>query len=136
MGPAEPRAAGQFEAAVEFCACLAWHFHEVDAQLQFLCGNFQTATARAGEIIYDILKYLAAAEPSTEVPLAPPAIAAEENVFRIICTAAPRGSIPTAVWSRSYFIFFDALAPVDEATQPAVAFSGGGSAPVGGSRRS
>jgi hypothetical protein len=100
----------QFEAAVEFCACLAWHFHEVDAQLQFVCDQFQTPAARAGDIIYDILRFLASVEPSRDVPLAIPAGASgEENVFRIICTAAPRGSVPTALWSRSYLIFFDAL---------------------------
>jgi len=100
----------QFEAAVEFCACLAWHFHEVDAQLQFVCDDFQTPTARAGDIIYDILRFLAAVQPSTDVPMAVPAGAfGEDNVFRIICTAAPRGSVPTALWSRSYLIFFDGL---------------------------
>ena len=107
-----PQALEQFEAAVEFCACLAWHFHEVDAQLQFLCDSFQTPSARAGEIIYDILRFLAAVEPSSDAPLTHPAgVAGEENVFRIICTAAPRGSVPTTLWSRSYLIFFDALRP-------------------------
>ncbi|OFW44143.1 MAG: hypothetical protein A3J28_13700 [Acidobacteria bacterium RIFCSPLOWO2_12_FULL_60_22] len=111
IGPLLPKALEQFEAAVEFCACLAWHFSEVDAQLQFLCDEFQTPVARAGETIYDILQFLAAVEPSSEPPLHPPAVTAEENLFRIICTAAPRGSVPTAVWSRSYLIFFDELRP-------------------------
>ncbi|MGH9784309.1 MAG: DUF58 domain-containing protein, partial [Terriglobia bacterium] len=108
--PSPPSPEELFEAAVEFCACLAWHFHEVDAQLQFVCDEFQTRSARADEIIYDILRFLAAVEPSRDLPATPPAgLANEENVFRIICTAAPRGSVPTALWSRSYLIFFDAL---------------------------
>ncbi len=112
VASSSPEALQQFEAAVEFCACLAWHFHEVDAQLQFLSDGFETRMARCGEIIYDILKFLAALEPSFEPPLTPLHPGTDENVFRIICTAAPRGSAPTALWSRSYFIFFDALQPV------------------------
>jgi uncharacterized protein (DUF58 family) len=110
QGPQALNPIEQFEAAVEFCACLAWHFYEVDAQLQFVCDQFQTPAARAGDIIYDVLRFLASVEPSRDVPLAVPAgVSGEENVFRIICTAAPRGSVPTALWSRSYLIFFDAL---------------------------
>jgi len=109
-GPPPLNPLEQFEAAVEFCACLAWHFYEVDAQLQFVCDQFQTPAARAGDIIYDILRFLASVEPSRDVPLAIPAGASgDDNVFRIICTAAPRGSVPTALWSRSYLVFFDAL---------------------------
>ena len=112
----------QFEAAVEFCACLGWHFYEVDAQLQFVCDQFQTPAARAGDIIYDILRFLASVEPSRDVPLAiPPGASGEENVFRIICTAAPRGSVPTALWSRSYLIFFDALRKASGEGAPRVA---------------
>ena len=121
-GPGEgsgPQPLEQFEMAVEFCACLAWHFHEVDAQLQFICDSFQTPSARAGEIIYDILRFLAAVEPSADAPLTPPGgVAGEENVFRIICTAAPRGSVPTTLWSRSYLIFFDSLRPTAGQTVP------------------
>jgi hypothetical protein len=78
--------------------------------LQFVCDPFQTPSTRAGEIIYDILRFLAAVEPSRDLPATPlEGLASEENVFRIICTAAPRGSVPTALWSRSYLIFFDTL---------------------------
>lgn len=109
IGEPDDDALRRFEAGVEFCACLAWHFYEVDAQLQFLCDDFQTPAARMGEVIYDILGFLAAVEPSFEKPLEPPAAAGAENIFRIVLTGAPRGSSPTASWSRSYIIFFDAL---------------------------
>ena len=101
----------QFEAAVEFCACLAWHFSEVDAQIQFLSDDFQTGAARAHELIYDILRYLSGVTPSPEQPVSPPAGDSAENIFRIVLTGAERGSIPTASWARSYVIFFDALKP-------------------------
>lgn len=113
-GKPSARALEQFEAAVEFCACLAWHFHEVDAQVRFRCGEFSTEMAPAGEIIYDVLRFLAEASPSEEEPSSPPESGVEENVFRIVCTALPRGSVPTALWSRSYFIYFDALRPAPE----------------------
>ncbi len=108
IGPPQPSMLSLFEAAVEFCACLAWHFYEVDAQLEFRCGEFHTPAARAGETIYDILQHLAAVQPSAELPVAPPE-GPQENVFRIVCTALPRGSVPTMLWSRSYFISFDTL---------------------------
>ncbi len=109
IGPAGKGAAERFEAGVELCASLAWHFYEMDAQLEFLCDDFQTPAARADDVIYDILAFLAAVKPSLESPLEPPWIAPAENTFRIVFTSAPRGSIPTTTWSRSYFIFLDAL---------------------------
>jgi uncharacterized protein (DUF58 family) len=112
-----------FESAVEFCACLAWHFHESEAQLQFQCGDFESRPARGGEQIYDVLKFLAAVEPSFEEPLSPLAFGADENVFQIVCTALSRGSVPTAAWSRLYFIFFEALKPLEE---PAASTAQGG----------
>jgi uncharacterized protein (DUF58 family) len=116
IGKHDARIESLFEAAVEFCACLAWHFHEVDAQLQFRCGDFETPPASAGEVIYDILSHLAEVEPSFEEPLSPLALGSEENVFRIVCTALPQGSVPTTLWSRSYFVFFDSLSPLTEAS--------------------
>ena len=108
IGPFSKLAVQHFETGIEFCACLAWHFYELNTHLQFLCGDFQTSTAPAGDIIYDILRYLAAVQPSADTPSAPLATAAE-NTFQIILTAAPQGSIPTTVWSRSYIIFFESL---------------------------
>ncbi|MBI4461216.1 MAG: DUF58 domain-containing protein [Acidobacteria bacterium] len=109
IGSREPKAREQFEAAVEFCACLAWHFHEITAQLQFVCGEFRTPMARADELVYEILRFLAAVEPWVEVTHRAPEIAVGDDIFRIVCTAAPRDSVPTALWSSSYFLFFDTL---------------------------
>ncbi|MBI4463829.1 MAG: DUF58 domain-containing protein [Acidobacteria bacterium] len=130
IGSLGPERLQQFEAAVEFCACLAWHFYEVDAQLQFLCEDYQTQAARAGDIIYEVLQFLAAVEPSSKVPDGPPLLPADDNVFHIVLTAAPRGSIPTPLWSRSYFIFFQSLKPPeqlghsDEGSSPAAPVPG------------
>jgi uncharacterized protein (DUF58 family) len=112
--PPDWRKLALFESAVEFCACLAWHFHEVEAQLQFRCGDFETSAGRDGENIYSILRHLAAVQPSPEPPSVLHGFGSDDDVFRIICTALPRGSVPTSMWSRSYFIFFDTLRPIGE----------------------
>ncbi|MBI3934014.1 MAG: DUF58 domain-containing protein [Acidobacteria bacterium] len=136
IGKTNARNQSLFEAAVEFCACLAWHFHEVDAQIQFRCGHFETPPAGAGEVIYDILRHLAEVEPSSEEPLSPLEMGSEENVFRIVCTALPRGSVPTPLWSRSYYVFFDALRPLDESSPSTTRSSPDGAAGWAGALRS
>jgi uncharacterized protein (DUF58 family) len=109
LAATDPDAIQRFEAAVELCACLVWHFHEIDAQLQFVCGDYQTSLSRSGEIAYDVLRFLAAVQPVSEMPLEPPRPVGNESIFRIVLTDAPRGSAATAAWSGSYFIFFDGL---------------------------
>lgn len=55
--------------------------------------------------LYDFLRYLALGEPGTSDGLLeslPPT-----PDYNIIFTARPRGSIPTSLWSSSYFLFFD-----------------------------
>ena len=106
----------KFEKGVTLCACLAWHFHEIDAQMQFLSDRFETPMAPAGEIIYHVLETLALIEPRIDSP-APRApsqdllsqVAAAPGAFNIILTSQPRGSIPTNLWGCSYIIFFDSL---------------------------
>jgi uncharacterized protein (DUF58 family) len=103
----------QFEKGVTFCACLAWHFYEIDAQMQFVADGLETPMAPAGEIIYPIMETLALIEPKfgaaspSENPLATvPQLA---HGFNIILTSQPRGSIPTNLWGSSYLIFIDSL---------------------------
>jgi len=110
---ADEKSLAKFEKAVNFCACLAWHFYEIDAQLQFVSHGIETPMTGAGEIIYPILENLALVEPQTGPP------APDENLlawvanaargFHIILTSQPRGSIPTHLWGTSYLIFMDSL---------------------------
>jgi len=104
----------RFEKAVTFCACLAWHFYEIDAQLQFASDGFETPMTGAGEIIYPVLEHLALVEPEvgadrrgTENLLA--WISSAARGFNIILTSQPHGSIPTSLWTSSYLIFMDSL---------------------------
>jgi hypothetical protein len=101
----------KFEKAVSFCACLAWHFYEIDAQMQFLSEDFESRMAPAQEIIYPALEALAVVEPKEG--LDPDGllgrIASAERGFHIVLTSQPRGSVPTSLWGSSYMIFVDSL---------------------------
>lgn len=101
----------KFERAVSFCACLAWHFYEIDAHMQFLSEGFESAMAPAREIIYPALESLALVEPTQGLDpqglLA--RISSAERGFHIILTSQPRGSVPTSLWGSSYLIFIDSL---------------------------
>lgn len=101
----------QFERAVSLAACIAWHFFEARAAMQFCTPRMSTPMTTAADIIYDMLRELAYIEPDRErsgaafleslVPL--------HESFKIVLTSQPQGSIPTSLWSSSYFIFLDSL---------------------------
>jgi uncharacterized protein (DUF58 family) len=105
------KSAEQFERAVTLAACLAWHFHEIDSELQFCTAGYGSPMASAGEVIYPILRELALIAPQRAAGggnfLAQ--LADESDTFKIILTSQPRGSIPTALWTSSYFIFIQSL---------------------------
>jgi uncharacterized protein (DUF58 family) len=107
----------RFERGVSFCACLAWHFYEIDAQMSYRAPDHETRVAAAGELIYDILEHLALVEPQP-APAAgfleslaqePAAVPGKPDTFKIIVTPRSRGSIPTSLWTSSYFVFMDSL---------------------------
>lgn len=100
----------RFERAVTFCACLAWHFHEIDSELKFRSPDWETSLAPAGELIYDVLRHLAFVEPRWESDggfLG--RLGQDTDTFKIILTARPRGSIPTGLWTTSYLVFMQSL---------------------------
>ncbi len=106
----------KFEKGVTFCACLAWHFHEIDAQMQFLTDGLETPMAPAGEIIYPVLETLALIEPQvgsgferSQAHDLLTRIASAPRGFNIILTFQARGSIPTNLWGSSYLVFMDSL---------------------------
>jgi uncharacterized protein (DUF58 family) len=107
------KARAQFEKGVNFCACLAWHFYEIDAQMQFLADGFETRMAPSSEIIYPVLETLALVEPKTGTVASlgnlQARIASAAPGFHIVITSQPRGSIPTNLWGTSYLVFVDSL---------------------------
>jgi hypothetical protein len=110
----DEKSLAQFEKAVTFCACLAWHFYEIDAQLQFVSDGFETAMTGAADIIYPVLEYLALVEPQAGAgPIGTDNLLAwlssAARGFNIILTSQPRGSILTSLWTSSYLVFIDSL---------------------------
>ncbi len=98
----------RFEKAVDLCACLAWHFYEIGAEMQFVTQTSETRMGPSSAVIYPALERLALVEPSADagllgrLPLTAPG-------FRIILTGRARGSISSGLWSTSYIVFFDSL---------------------------
>jgi uncharacterized protein (DUF58 family) len=103
----------RFERAVTLCAALAWNFYERNASLQFRSAGMETPLAPAEETIFAILRHLALAKPLPPDPdhALLTNLAASHELFKIIVTSQPRGSIPAQLWSSSYVIFLDDLEP-------------------------
>lgn len=103
--------AARFERAVSMAACIAWHFNEINAALQFRTHRFATPMAPSAEIIYDALRELATIQPVSSALGGQflDDLASEREIFKIILTARPQNTIPTALWSSSYFLFLNSL---------------------------
>lgn len=101
----------RFERAVSLAACIAWHFHEIHSVLQFRTDRFITPMAPAGEIIYEALRELALIQPDASAVGGAflDDLAGEREIFKIILTARAQRTIPTALWSSSYFLFIDQM---------------------------
>ena len=100
-----------FERAVSMAACIAWHFNEINSVLQFRTNRFATPMAPAEEIIYDALRELATIQPDQSKIGGEflDHLASDHEIFKIIITARPQNTIPTALWSSSYFLFLNSL---------------------------
>ncbi len=79
--------------------------------MQFRTNRFSTPMAPAGEIIYDTLRELALIQADTSAAGGAflDELASESEIFKIILTARPQRTIPTGLWSSSYFLFVDRL---------------------------
>ncbi len=108
---AEAEHTERFERAVSLAACIAWHFNEIHSVMQFRTDRFSTPMAPAGEIIYDTLRELGLiqADSSAAGGAFLDELAAEPEIFKIILTARAQRTIPTGLWSSSYFLFIDRL---------------------------
>src|SRR5271155_617136 len=108
---AEAEHAERFERAVTMAACIAWHFNEINSVMQFRTNRFTSSMAPAGEIIYDTLRELAMLAPdnSSVGGAFLDDLATENEIFKIVITNRPQRSIPTALWTSSYFVFIDQL---------------------------
>ncbi len=101
----------KFERAVTLCACLAWHFYEIDSVMEFRTAGLVTPMAPASEIVYDVLRHLAFAQPQAveQAHGFLSQLVEYTHIFKIILTSQPRGSIPTSLWNSSYFLFIESM---------------------------
>jgi len=90
-----------YENAVRLAASLAWNFADQNTLLSFLSQEY-----RGGEKIYDFLSYLAEVQPGRG-----PSLLQNLSIsgdYNIILTTQSQGTIPTSLWSCSYFVFLGA----------------------------
>jgi uncharacterized protein (DUF58 family) len=106
-----PASNERFERAVKICAGLAWHFYEMNSVLEFRCADYETPRAAAGEVIYEVLRSLARVEPLNAKPGRSfiDSLSDAPDIFKIVRTSQPRGSIPTQLWNSSFILFLPAL---------------------------
>ncbi len=89
-----------YERAVALAASLAWHFAGEDTELSFAAPAY----GGSGDV-YEFLRYLALVEPQDEGSMLDKLELTED--YNVILTTRPRGSIPTALWTCSYFLFIE-----------------------------
>jgi uncharacterized protein (DUF58 family) len=101
----------RFERAVNLCAAIAWYFFDRTVRLQFRTEGLETALAPADENIFHILRHLALAQPLPPDPehVLLSDLAASPDLFKVIVTSQPRGSIPASLWQSSYVVFLEDL---------------------------
>jgi uncharacterized protein (DUF58 family) len=105
----------QFEKAVSLCACLAWHFCEVETQMQFITNGFETAMASARDVVFPALESLALIEPRLEPiagGMAVPSLIPQTvrtNGFHIIISCQPRGSLSVLPLGPFHTVYMDSL---------------------------
>jgi uncharacterized protein (DUF58 family) len=112
----------EYEGAVNLAASLAWHFSSQDAEVCFVVSGHGRSTD-----VHEFLARLAVIEAHADSKMPDPPRtgnlrdvlredAFEKDVLReinlgstgeynIVLTARPRGSLPTALWNCSYFLF-------------------------------
>ena len=101
----------QFERAVTLCSGLAWHFYEINSVVEFRSAGFATPRMSAGEVIYDVLRYLASVAPLKQQPGKNflDSLCDSPEIFKIVLTSHPRGTIPAHLWNTAYFLFVSSL---------------------------
>lgn len=103
-----------YEKAVDLAASLAWHFSTEEAEVSYIIPG----RPRSRDL-HEFLAWLAVVEPvggrrrnnptqSVEQSAADPlheVSAGASDEYNIVITARERGTVPTALWNSSYFVF-------------------------------
>lgn len=101
----------EYEKVVDLAASLAWHFSNEAAEVSYLIAG-----RPRGRDLHDFLAWLALVQPagSTKQNGAREdksgvdifsALNGSTDEYNIVLTARSRGTIPTALWNTSYFVF-------------------------------
>ena len=106
-----------YERAVDLAASLAWHFSSQDAEVSFALSGFARTTD-----LHEFLAKLAVIQPQARTPQTPSGtqdVLREMNLgatseYNIVLTSRPRGSLPTALWNCSYFVFIGSEAATSQ----------------------
>jgi hypothetical protein len=86
-----------YEQSVTLGSSLAWHFSSMQTDMKFLAHGLQTTD------LYLFLRYLALVEPGESASVLENLTISDD--YNLILTTRARGTIPTALWSCSYFLF-------------------------------
>ncbi|HYA96165.1 MAG TPA: DUF58 domain-containing protein [Terriglobales bacterium] len=89
----------EYEKAVAMAASLGWHFAEEPTELSFAAPGY------GGDDVYEFLRSLALVQPSAGESVLDHLEVTDD--YNVILTARPRGSIPTRLWTCSYFLFMN-----------------------------
>ena len=89
----------EYEKAVAMAASLGWHFAEEPTELSFAAPGY------GGGDVYEFLRSLALVQPSAGESVLDHLEVTDD--YNVILTARPRGSIPTRLWTCSYFLFMN-----------------------------
>jgi len=90
----------EYESAIKLAASLAWHFADGTNDISFAAPGYLGVGAQEA---LGFLKYLAIAQPAAQkLPLE---TLVSADAYNLVITARQRGSIPTQLWTNSYFIF-------------------------------
>lgn len=87
-----------YERAVALAASLGWHFSSENTEISFLAPGYD-----GDSDVYRFLAYLALITPHKAVSVIDNLSVSED--YNIILTTRPRGTVPTALWNCSYFVF-------------------------------
>jgi uncharacterized protein (DUF58 family) len=90
----------EYEKAVALAASLGWHFAEEPTELSFAAPGYGNS-----DDVYEFLRYLALVQPCGSESVLDHLQVTDD--YNVILTARPRGSIPTRLWTCSYFVFMN-----------------------------
>lgn len=101
-----------FEKAVRICANALRHFQEMGNETRLVTRSDSTRFSKSGEGLLEMMRILAVIEPRQDDSRDISRLA-EDPSFKVLFTASPRGSIPTAVWASSHVVFIRELPRFD-----------------------